>query len=159
MNTEWSTPQPFFDKLNEEFNFTLDVCALPHNSKCEKYFTPVENALLQDWSHDIFWMNPPYGRGQNVYAWVKKAYESAQQGTTGVCLLPGSIDTKWFHEFCLNAAEIRFVKDRLWFTLNGKTARGNHGSMIVIFTKKCNNNPHISSIRNGRNKSLHPPKK
>lgn len=26
---EWSTPQQFFDQLNEEFGFTLDPCASP----------------------------------------------------------------------------------------------------------------------------------
>lgn len=49
MNTEvmfssrtdlWSTPQEFFDKLNDEFQFTLDVCALPENAKCSRYYTP-----------------------------------------------------------------------------------------------------------------------
>ena len=35
----WETPQDFFDKLNEEFRFTLDVCAEKHTAKCEKYFT------------------------------------------------------------------------------------------------------------------------
>ena len=25
----WETPQEFFDKLNQEFHFNLDVCALP----------------------------------------------------------------------------------------------------------------------------------
>ena len=24
---EWATPQDFFDALNDEFHFTLDVCA------------------------------------------------------------------------------------------------------------------------------------
>lgn len=31
--TVWSTPQDFFNKLNEEFDFTIDVCALPENAK------------------------------------------------------------------------------------------------------------------------------
>ena len=25
---DWETPIDFFDRINEEFNFTLDVCAL-----------------------------------------------------------------------------------------------------------------------------------
>ncbi len=29
----WSTPQGFFDKIDEEFNFTLDPCATPENAK------------------------------------------------------------------------------------------------------------------------------
>ena len=31
---DWATPQDFFDKLNEEFNFTLDPCASLENHKC-----------------------------------------------------------------------------------------------------------------------------
>ena len=45
----WSTPQDFFDKLNKEFDFTLDPCATPLNAKCKKYYTIQENGLLQNW--------------------------------------------------------------------------------------------------------------
>lgn len=45
----WATPQDLFDELNREFNFNLDPCALPENAKCEKYFTPAINGLLQCW--------------------------------------------------------------------------------------------------------------
>jgi hypothetical protein len=30
---EWETPQDLFDKLNEEFHFTLDPCATHENHK------------------------------------------------------------------------------------------------------------------------------
>lgn len=46
---QWSTPQDFFDKLNEEFHFNLDPCADETNHKCEKYFTAEQDGLLQDW--------------------------------------------------------------------------------------------------------------
>ena len=32
----WETPQDFFDELNREFHFNLDVCALPENAKCAR---------------------------------------------------------------------------------------------------------------------------
>lgn len=35
----WETPQDFFEKLNEEFHFTLDACATPKKAKCESFFT------------------------------------------------------------------------------------------------------------------------
>jgi len=61
-NTDvWATPQDFFDRLNQEFHFTLDVCALPENAKCAEYFTPEKDGLQQDWT-GVCWMNPPYGR-------------------------------------------------------------------------------------------------
>jgi phage N-6-adenine-methyltransferase len=132
-STEWETPQDFFSAIDKEFNFTLDVAALPGTAKCKKYYTPADNALEQSWYGETFWMNPPYGRGQNVYAWVKKAYLTALGNGTGVCLLPASTDIKWFHDFAMNSSEIRFIKDRLWFSLNGKSQRANHASILVIF--------------------------
>lgn len=37
----WETPQDFFDELNREFHFNLDVCALPESAKCASYFREV----------------------------------------------------------------------------------------------------------------------
>ena len=45
----WATPQDFFDNLNQEFDFNLDVCALPENAKCKNYYTPEVDGLSQQW--------------------------------------------------------------------------------------------------------------
>ena len=47
-NNNWATPQDFFDKLNEEFHFELDVCATAENAKCKKYYSPEEDGLKQE---------------------------------------------------------------------------------------------------------------
>ena len=39
----WATPQDFFDKINLEFELDLDVCAIPENAKCEKFFSPEQD--------------------------------------------------------------------------------------------------------------------
>lgn len=148
--TTWETPQIFFDMLNAEFGCTVDVACLPETAKCERYYTPAENGLAQDWSCETFWMNPPYGRGQDVFSWVRKAYESALDGGTGVVLLPVSADTRWFHEFVMRATEIRYVRDRLWFKRDGVATRANHASMVVVFGKKLGASPRISSVPNCR---------
>jgi phage N-6-adenine-methyltransferase len=127
----WSTPQNFFDLLNEEFNFTIDVCAIPENAKCEKFFTPEINGLKQEWK-GVCWCNPPYGR--EIGKWVEKAYIASTLGATVVMLLPARTDTKWFHEYIYNKAEIRFVKGRLKFG-NSKTAAP-FPSMVVVFRVK-----------------------
>ncbi len=57
----WSTPQDLFDKYNKIYNFETDVCALPENTKCKKYFTPEMDGLKQEWT-GVCWCNPPYGR-------------------------------------------------------------------------------------------------
>lgn len=76
-NNEWETPQAFFDKLDEEFHFDIDVCALPHNTKCEKYYSPDDDGLKQHWNGRC-WMNPPYGR--SIGEWMRKAYEESRGG-------------------------------------------------------------------------------
>lgn len=57
-----STPQDFYDVLNNEFNFNLDPCSTEDNHKCDKYFTEKENWLIQDWDNQNVFVNPPYGR-------------------------------------------------------------------------------------------------
>lgn len=37
-SAEWETPREFFEELDREFRFDLDVCARPENAKCERYF-------------------------------------------------------------------------------------------------------------------------
>lgn len=46
---EWGTPQELFNRLNKEFNFTLDICASKENAKCPKYYTKEEDALKKEW--------------------------------------------------------------------------------------------------------------
>ena len=127
----WETPQDLFDKLNAEFHFDLDVCALPENAKCEKYYTPEDDGLLQPWNGTC-WCNPPYGR--TIGKWIQKAYETFAGGGTVVMLLPARTDTKWFHEYIYNKAEIRFIKGRLKFGNSKNVAP--FPSMIVVFDGK-----------------------
>lgn len=124
----WSTPQWLFDQLNQEFRFTLDVCALPENAKCKTFFTPVEDGLKQPWIGNV-WCNPPYGRA--VGKWVEKAFYSRSRVCTVVMLLPVRTDTRWFHEFILPYAEIRFLQGRLKFGSCSFSAP--FPSMVVVF--------------------------
>ena len=131
----WSTPNDFFDKLNDEFRFTLDPCSTHENAKCYKHFTEEENGLLQDWGNEVVFCNPPYGR--QIKDWVKKSYEESQKGnTTVVMLIPARTDTIYFHEYIYHKAEIRFIKGRLKFG-NAKNSAP-FPSMVVIFEQKGN---------------------
>jgi len=68
---EWTTPQYLYDALNEEFNFTLDVCATASNHKMSNYYTQSDSGLQKQW-HGTCFMNPPYSE---VKLWIKKAWE------------------------------------------------------------------------------------
>ena len=123
----WATPQAFFDSVSAEFPFEIDVCALPENAKCSRYFTPEQDGLVQTW-RGVCWMNPPYGR--EIGKWVKKAFESAQEGATVVCLLPARTDTAWWHDY-VQQGEVRFLRGRLKF--GGQKNSAPFPSALVVF--------------------------
>ena len=109
--TVYETPPEIFGPLNNEFKFTLDVCAIPENAKCNKYFTPNENGLSKKWE-GVCWMNPPFGR--EMKKWVKKAFEEWGQGATVVALLPARTNTLWWHDWVMKG-EVRFIKGEVRF--------------------------------------------
>lgn len=141
MNTEvmfssktdlWETPQDLFDRLDAEFGFDLDACALPQNAKCVAYYTPEQDGLSQPWD-GVVWCNPPYGR--NIGKWVQKAHdESKRNNNYIVMLLPARTDTRWFHDYILGKAEIRFIRGRLKF--GGSKNSAPFPSMVVVFRSK-----------------------
>lgn len=128
---EWATPQDFFDQLDQEFHFKLDVCANDENHKCAKYFTKVDDGLNMDWGEVAIWCNPPYGR--EIGKWVAKC---ANHQGIAVMLLPARTDTRWFHDYIYGNAEIRFIKGRLKF--GGSKNSAPFPSMVVIFRKEKN---------------------
>lgn len=125
---EWTTPQLLYNELDREFNFELDPAATIENHKCKLYFTAEDNGLQKNWDNYRVFCNPPYGR--QIYKWVEKAYKT--KGLV-VMLLPARTDTRWFHDFIYNKAEIRFLKGRLKFG-NAKNSAP-FPSMIVIFRR------------------------
>jgi len=129
-NITWETPQDLFNKLNNEFNFETDVCALPFNAKCSNYYTPDMDGLSQEWKGSC-WMNPPYGK--EIGLWMKKAYEESLKGSIIVCLIPARTDTKYWHDYCMRATEIRFIRGRLKFSNSNNSAP--FPSAIIIFNR------------------------
>lgn len=134
---DWETPQALFDALNAEFHFTLDSASTDANAKCEKHYTEKENGLIQSWENETVFCNPPYGRA--LPAWIQKAAAEAKKNATVVMLIPARTDTKAFHEYIYNKAEIRFLRGRLRFCLGGSESdAAPFPSMIVVFRPKNN---------------------
>lgn len=130
----WETPPEVFNPLNEEFSFTLDPCAEATTAKCDKFYTIHDNGLHQSWEGETVFVNPPYGR--HLSKWIAKSYlESKKKGTTVVMLIPSRTDTKYFHEIIKPyAKEIRFLKGRIKFLINGKQKdSAPFGSVVVVF--------------------------
>jgi len=111
--SDWQTPLELFEILNHYYNFDCDVCADDNNALCEDYFTKERSCLTADW-YGMNFMNPPYGR--DIIKFVSKAhhqYDMLENKT--IALLPARTDTKWFHNYIYDQAEIIFIKGRLKF--------------------------------------------
>lgn len=126
-SVEWETPQGFFEALDVEFGFGLDVCATADNAKCQRFFGVEADGLSQPWTGTC-WMNPPYGR--EIGKWLRKAYESSLLGAVVVCLVPARTETAWWHDYCMKG-EIRFVRGRLKF--GGHKHNAPFPNAVVIF--------------------------
>lgn len=112
----WTTPQWLFDKLNQQYNFTLDPASDDQNHKCIKYYTIDNDGLKQDWKGETVFINPPYSK---VYDWVKKAHtEAKENNTTCVMLIPARTCTRFWHDFIMDnqvCSKIIFIRGRLKF--------------------------------------------
>lgn len=131
---DWGTPRAFFQVQAEKYGpFALDVCALAHNAKCERYFTPEDDGLAQPW-FGVAWCNPPFNASR---AWLEKALAELEAGniTRAVFLLPARPDTKLWHELIFpNAAEIVWHEGRLRF--EGAKNSAPFPSVVVVFDRE-----------------------
>ena len=136
--SDWETPQELFNKLHEEFHFTLDAAASDHNHKLPRYYTENTDGLSQDWGGERVFCNPPYGV-KETGQWTEKCWKEAQKPNTLVVLLiPARTDRKSFHEFLYNQpnVNIRFLKGRLRFEDRGqKMGTAPFPSMLCIFNE------------------------
>lgn len=116
-SVEWYTPKSLFEDLNVLFNFNLDPCATKGSSLCSKFFTSYDDGLAQFWTGYNVFCNPPYGKGVTG-KWVKKCFESFDEDTNIVLLIPARTDTIYFHKYIYmkSYVSIIFLKGRVHFS-------------------------------------------
>jgi phage N-6-adenine-methyltransferase len=97
-----ATPPWLFDRLDKLAReltgrgFELDAAAEPWNAKCPRYFDEETDALKQDWSAwPTVFCNPPFS-ARLISAFVGKALEAADKGSTVVLLLPMWPGYEWY---------------------------------------------------------------
>lgn len=87
----------FVASVAERFGeFTLDVAAAPHNTKCERFFTRADDGLAQSWAGEHVWCNPPYSA---LGGWLAKAW-AEYPSTRGIVMLlqANRVEQKWWQE-------------------------------------------------------------
>ena len=125
-SNEWYTPPEIFEKLNTTYD--LDVAApkggVPWIPAANHYYEEI-NGLKQDWQGFV-WCNPPYGKDTGL--WLKKFVEHGN----GIALVFARTDTRWFHDYAIQADILCFIKSRIAFYKGSVQAKqGSTGSLLI----------------------------
>ncbi len=131
LRTDWPTPWALFHTLDALHGpFTLDVCATEANAKCDRFFSPEKNGLVQTWK-GVCWMNPPYGK--EIASWLQKAVGEVREGNADrvVALLPARTDTRWWHDLVMPYGIVHFLRGRVRF--EGAEHPAPFPSAVVVF--------------------------
>ena len=137
VDDDYGTPNVLLKKIMVNYDVLpfLDVCATHTNTKFQDYFTAQDDALSRPWDVD-FWCNPPYSQ---VYDFMKYGYsQHLKHNVTRTCLTYSKTDTKWWHEFVEDKAEVHFIQGRVKFLKDGNPTKhpAPYPSCIIIWRKK-----------------------
>lgn len=142
---EMGTPRMLFDGLNLEYRFTVDACATAENAKLPAFWTTESDGLLQDWTSERVWCNPPYN---HILPWFQKGWEAILKGCELVVyLVPPRTGTDWWRDYALRATQIDYFRDRIQFEFpqrlieqyeeDGKKPPSSNADDICLITLKA----------------------
>lgn len=122
-------PLDFAEFEEQHGPFTVDVAAAAHNTKCARYYTREQDGLMQDWSGERVWCNPPYS---NIAPFIRKAWDSWASTPIIVFLLPANrTEQQWwqlmvepFRDRATSPLTVTFLPGRMRFLKPGQTAVG-----------------------------------
>ena len=126
----WMTPPEVLEPLREEFGELYDPCPANWDGKTD--------GLEISWPTDrVCFVNPPYTQ---IIEWAQKCLEESKRGCTVIFLIPPRTDTRYFHDFIYQKAELRFIKGRVKFIdgrdLEAKPQGAPFPSMLCIWRPK-----------------------
>lgn len=150
----WATPHSFYAVMDHLFHPSIDVCAMPTNSKCQTFIAPPNfessasevkfitgrtlagvDAMKTSWAGygSVAWCNPPYS---DIMPWMDRASEMTKEGVTTIMLSHHGLATKWFHKHASQVAGLWILTPRINFIApEGINGEGNQrDSLLWIFS-------------------------
>lgn len=137
---EWITPKTLFDEICLKYDVSpgLDVAAEYGNQKCFRFYSKEEDSLSRNFPLYDFWCNPPYSQ---ITKFVEHCYKQhLRNNVTGVMLTFAKTDTRWWHNYVEDKAEVHFLKGRIKFvnpvTKEISKNSAPYPSCVIIWRKK-----------------------
>jgi site-specific DNA-methyltransferase (adenine-specific) len=126
----WRTPRPLFNRLNREYNFTIDLASQLGNALLPRYWTRAHNSLRRSWVGERGFWNPPFGA---IRVWLEYALEQADRGAYSVGIVPQNTETHWYHDLAILADKHTFLGRVAYVPPPGvKASQPSFASMLVI---------------------------
>ena len=142
---EWRTPKEFWDVVDAEFHFGLDVDNNSRSARTQACISAGVDALSDDvkWVTSYtprVWCNPPYS---DMLPWVERAgREAMRRRDAVVCLLAPLSAAKWAVFASRVASETRILHPRLQFQPPpGITASSNSGDNVLYVFRHLDTTP------------------
>ena len=135
MNTDdLETPPWLFNHYARRIRFTIDAAASDFNHLLPRYWTFEDNALIQDWSKEIVWCNPPYSK-------PRLFLERAASAEAAVCLVKGDPSTQWWRDYVEGKATVIWLPKRVKFLYRGKPTKhtASFPSAILLYGFQAKN--------------------
>ncbi len=135
---EYGTPNDMYWKGCKDYkiNPKIDVCASKElHAISNNYLTIEDNFLETEVTEDAF-MNPPYS---DIYRCMERAYQQyLKYNRNWLILTFNKTDTRFWHNFVEDKAELHFIKGRIKFFKNGfkTTNSAPYGSVWIIYRRK-----------------------
>jgi len=108
---EWQTPTQLWNKLDKQYEFTFDCCAMQENTKTNRfsyYFQVISKENVKD---DMCWMNPPFSKDKEMF---KHFFKVVNEGVA--IYRCDNMETKlWQNTILPNADWIHIPKGRINF--------------------------------------------
>lgn len=102
--------------LKYKINPVIDVFATSENHKCFEYFSKENSAFNHKLTKPCF-ANPMYSQIDECMKFLY--YQHLSYNIDVMVLTYNKTDTKWWHSYVEDRAEIHFIKGRLKFEING----------------------------------------
>lgn len=128
---DWGTPRDLFNRLDDIYNFEVDLCARDDNALCGRWITPEVDFLALPLSDNWLstpawkWCNPPYGKC-GCGPFVDKLMDLYNV----VTLVPFSPGSKWFRKIWTHASYVVVIHGRLQF--HGAPNRAMFDSCLAV---------------------------